>query len=373
MTSLAVLLLLAQSPTWREAGPLIDRYCNDCHRPGQVGPFDFTTYDEASAYAPEMIRYLTENKMPPWHAAPGPWRFANSRQIPRPALNTILAWARANAPSGPYTPSARHPQWTLGPPDLVLSQPAEHTVSGEKTVEIVSFSIDAATLGTTTSSRYVRAWDFRPSNRTLLHHALLRQNGRPLAAWAMGDTGLSLPPGVAFRLEKGQPLTVELHYFKRTLRPARDLTRLALYFAPRPPARVAYLLEANKPSLRIPANAPAHRETSTFILPASVHLHAILPVFQLLATEVRLGLPRQSPPGLHIQPYEHHVMLSYVLAQPVSLAQGDVLIVGATYNNTTANEFNPHRVPRDVVFAENGLDETFRFWLTVSEPLKSRP
>jgi hypothetical protein len=374
-------------PTWRQAGPLIDRYCNDCHRPGQVGPFDFTTYEEASAYAPEMIRYLSENKMPPWRVKPAPtlptaeaWRWANSRALPNNAKETILAWARAGAPLGPgYTPKARHPQWNLGEPDLVLSQPAEHTVSGEKTVDIVSFTVSPESLGTTRARRFVRALDFRPSNRNLLHHAVLYQNNRPLAAWSMTDTGLALPRGVAWVLEKGQPLTIELHYFKRTLRPARDLTRVGLYLTSAAPEREAFLWEITKPTLRIPANAAAHWESTSYTVPQdpllrqpNFQLHMILPVFQLLAQKIRLRFAPQSHWPLEIDGYEHHLMSSYVLTNPAAIPPRTRIEAEAMYNNSTANEFNPHRTPREVIFAENGLDETFRFWLTVSRPLGIR-
>jgi hypothetical protein len=370
--TLPVILLFAQSVTWREAGPLINRYCNDCHRPGQVGPFDFTTYDGASAYAPEIARYLLAHKMPPWRAKPGTWTFANSRAIPDASTGRLLTWISQGAKPGPSVLQKRHPHYNLGAPDLILSQPKEHTVSGEKTVEIVTFTLSPEELTTTAQDKYLRALDFRPSNRNLLHHAVLHQNNRPLAAWAMTDTHLKLPPGVGWRLAKGQPLTVELHYFKRNLRPARDLTRLALYFAQTKPIREAFLLEATKPTLKIPAGANLHREAAQFLIPETLQLHAVLPIFQLLAHTVRLKPAAQSDWALWIEPFEHHLMSSYILSRPVSLPANSRLDLEAIYDNSPQNEFNPHKTLREVTFAENGLDETFRFWLTVSRPLRAR-
>ncbi len=370
--TLPLLLFLAQTVTWRQAGPLLDRYCNDCHRPGQVGPFDFTSYDGAAAYAPEISRYLLAQKMPPWRAKPGTWSFANSRAIPDSATGQLLTWSSQGAPPGPATLRPRHPQYNLGAPDLIVSQPKEHTVSGEKTVDIVSFVISPEELTTTTQDKFLRALDFRPSNRNLLHHAILFQNKRPLAAWSMTDTHLQLPPGTAWRLAKGQPLTVELHYFKRNLRPARDLTRLALYFAKSKPAREAFLLEATKPTLKIPPGANLHREATQFTIPEAVHLHAVLPVFQLLAHTVRLKPAAHRDWALWIEPFEHHLMSSYLLARPVPLAANSRLDLEAIYDNSPQNEYNPHKTLREVIFAENGLDETFRFWLTVSRPFPLR-
>jgi hypothetical protein len=373
MTTVPLLFLVAQSLTWQQAGPVLDRWCNDCHRPGQVGPFDFTSYDGASAYAPEIARYLLAKKMPPWRAKPGPVEWANSRRIPDRSIALLLNWMNQGARDGaPPAMRKRHPQWNLGAPDLVVSQPKEHVVSGEKTVEIVTFSIPANELGTVSADRYVQGIEFRPSNRNLLHHAVLRSGGKPVAAWSMTDTGLRLPPGVAWKLPRGQSLEVELHYFKRNLRPAYDLTRLALYFAKAKPRREAFLLEATKPDIRIPAGANLHRERTQFTLPETVQLHAILPVFQLLAHSVRLRLTGQADWTLWIEPYEHHLVSSYAVARALPLARGAKLELEAVYDNSTQNEFNPHKTLREVISAENGLDETFLFWLTVSKPISVR-
>lgn len=369
---LAGLILVAlgcgAETTWRDVAPLLDRHCNGCHRAGQVGPFDFTTYDAAAAYAPEIARYILGAKMPPWRARPSPVVFSNSRQLPDSVTARLLDWTNTGTKPGVPPPSPkRHPQWNLGAPDLVLSQPREHTVSAEKTVDIVTFDISATELGVEARARYFDAFEFRPSNRNLLHHAILRIAGKPIAAWAMCDNGVRLPQGVAWQIPRGATLTVELHYFKRNLNSARDLTRLALYFAKQPPRRIASLIEIAKQDIRIPAGANLHPERMKFAMPAAVQLHAVLPVFQLLATQIRLKQSTQHDTFLWIVPFEHHLMSSYVLARPMVLARGSTLEAEAIYDNSTQNEFNPHKTLREVRFAENGLDETFRFWLTVSQ------
>jgi hypothetical protein len=361
-------LLLAQATTWREAAPLLDRHCNGCHRAGQVGPFDFTTYEGASAYAPEIARYILGNKMPPWSAKPSPIPFSNSRALPEGVTAKLLHWINTGTkPGTPLPLLRRNPQWNLGPPDLVLSQPLEHTVSAEKTVDIITFDISPAELGTTQNPRHFDALEFRPSNRNILHHAILKVKGQPIAAWAMCDNGIRLPKGIAWQLPQNTPLTVELHYFKRNLRSARDLTRLALYFTKQKPTRLASLLEITKPDIRIPAGANLHPEKTTFTVPAKVQLHAILPVFQLLAAELHLRQQGTQDYFLFIDPFEHHLMTSYQLARPLLLPKDSKLEAEAIYDNSTQNQYNPHQKLREVRFAENGLDETFRIWLTVSQ------
>jgi hypothetical protein len=367
LLALAFAAIACAQPTWREAAPILDRYCNECHRAGQVGPFDFTTYEGAAAYAPEIVRYVTGNKMPPWRAKPSPLAFAHSRAMPDSATATLLGWINGGTREGVAPPlTKRQPQWNLGKPDLIVAQPMEHTVAAEKTVDIISFEVPATELGTTTIDRYFDGLELRPSNRTLLHHAVLKVAGQPIAAWAMCDGGVRLPTGVAWQLPRGKALTVELHYFKRNVRPGRDLTRVAFFWAKAKPQRIASLIEVTKPDIRIPAGANLHTEKMRFTLRENVQLHGVLPVFQLLAASVRVKLEGQRDFFLWVEPFEHHVMMGYFLARPLVLRSGAALAIEATYDNSTQNPYNPHRQLREVRFAENGLDETFRLWLTIS-------
>src|SRR5438046_2918186 len=124
--SLIAWLACAQTPSWREAGPILDRWCNSCHRPGRGGPFYSTQYEGAAAYAPEIVRYVSEGKMPPWRAVAGHGSFTNSRRMPAADRALLIAWAKTGAKPG-LAPkmTARQPLWNLGVPDLVLEQSNE--------------------------------------------------------------------------------------------------------------------------------------------------------------------------------------------------------------------------------------------------------
>lgn len=363
MSVFAAAVLWAAEPTWREVGPLMDRWCNDCHRAGQVGPFDFTSYEGAAAYAPEIARYVLGNKMPPWRAKTSGVVWGNSRALPDEVTARLLEWTNTGMKPGAAVMKKRHPQWNLGTPSVVISQPKEHTVAAERTVDIVRFSVGPEELGNAAKDVYFDGVEFRPSNRTLLHHALLRVEGEAIAAWAMCDTGLKLPAGVAWKIPAGKKLEVELHYFKRNLRPARDLTKVALYWAKGKPGRVARVVEVKKETLKIPAGANLHREAMSYRMPAGVKVYGILPVFQLLATQVRMKWKGERDYFLWVEPFEHHVMSSYLPAKPLV---GRELEVEAVYDNSAQNPYNPHQKLREVRFEENGLDETFRVWLTVA-------
>ena len=57
----------AEPPTWHEQiGPLLQKHCADCHRPGEPAPFSLLTYDDAFKRR-RLIRSVTESGyMPPW-------------------------------------------------------------------------------------------------------------------------------------------------------------------------------------------------------------------------------------------------------------------------------------------------------------------
>ena len=53
-----------------DVAPLLERRCAECHRPGQIGPFSLTDFDEVSGWAEMIGEVVAEGRMPPWHADP---------------------------------------------------------------------------------------------------------------------------------------------------------------------------------------------------------------------------------------------------------------------------------------------------------------
>ena len=54
------------APTWsRDIAPIIQRSCQQCHRPDGIGPMPLLTYEQTVPFAP-LIRYRVEQRiMPP--------------------------------------------------------------------------------------------------------------------------------------------------------------------------------------------------------------------------------------------------------------------------------------------------------------------
>ena len=135
----------AESPTYhKDVEPILQKNCQECHRPGQVAPFSLLDYTQARKRAQDIAAVTEERTMPPWHASTtegGPFRGA--RVLTDPELKTLAAWADAGCPEGDAKdappPREWSSDWTLGPPDLVLkmSEPYKLAPSGADEYRVV--------------------------------------------------------------------------------------------------------------------------------------------------------------------------------------------------------------------------------------------
>lgn len=50
----------------RDVAPILQRRCQTCHRPGQIGPFPLLTYEEAVESARMIREVVVQRRMPPW-------------------------------------------------------------------------------------------------------------------------------------------------------------------------------------------------------------------------------------------------------------------------------------------------------------------
>src|SRR5437667_12716098 len=58
---------------------IAQKNCQECHRPGQIGPMALLRYDDAHAWAETIREVVQEKRMPPWTADPKHGKFSNDR------------------------------------------------------------------------------------------------------------------------------------------------------------------------------------------------------------------------------------------------------------------------------------------------------
>jgi hypothetical protein len=167
---------------YKDVLPILQNNCQTCHRPGEVAPMSFLTYEDTRPWAMAMKLAVTTKKMPPWYADPQYGHFANERKLSPQEVKTIIAWADTGAPAGDPkdkpAPVTFVDGWNIGKPDRVLEMPVAYNVPSEGTIDYQYIVIP----GNFTQDTWIRAAEVRPGNRKVVHHVIAFIRG-PESKW----------------------------------------------------------------------------------------------------------------------------------------------------------------------------------------------
>lgn len=83
--------------------PVLQKNCQTCHRPGQIGPFSMLTFKDTRPWAKAIKAAVVSRAMPPWFADPRYGHFNNDRSLTQTEIDTIAAWVNNGAPEGDPT------------------------------------------------------------------------------------------------------------------------------------------------------------------------------------------------------------------------------------------------------------------------------
>jgi hypothetical protein len=405
----------------RDVEPILQRHCQDCHRPGQVAPFSLLSYDQVRKRAEDIAGVTEERSMPPWHASTtegGPFRGA--RVLSQNEIATLAAWAKAGCPEGSREdappPKRWASDWVLGTPDLVLKVPEAYAIGGSGSDEHRVFVIPSGLL----EGRWISAVDFKPGNPQVVHHVLSAfdttgrarkldeadpkpgyktfvgygrlPNGLPflpsgqLGGWAPGKSPRPLPSGVGRYLPAHSDVLLQVHYHKSG-KPETDASQIGLYFAKTAiqkqlkggmviPPRPGLL---SRPELRIPAGDANYVVKGSWTVRYDAHLLAVVPHMHWLGKDFLLQavLPdgaRQTL--LKVDRWDFNWQDTYDFTTPVALPRGSRVEMVAHFDNSAANSRNPSRPPIEVHWGEQTTDEMCIGFLQLTrddEHLDNRP
>ena len=96
-----VLATPAQAPAVtfnKDVLPILQKNCQNCHRPGQIAPMSLLTYTDARPWARAMKNAVVTKTMPPWFADPNYGHFMNERRLKQAEIDTIAKWLDAGSP-----------------------------------------------------------------------------------------------------------------------------------------------------------------------------------------------------------------------------------------------------------------------------------
>lgn len=145
-------------------------------------------------------------------------------------------------------------------------------------------------------------------------------------------------------------------------------SRVALYFADRPPARAAYVLTLGSQTIDIPAGEREYWVRDSYRLPVDVELLSVYPHAHYLGKEMRAfaELPDGSVEWLlHIRGWDFNWQDVYRYAEPLFLPRGTTLVMEFSYDNSADNPRNPHRPPQRVVYGPQTTDEMGNLFVRV--------
>src|SRR5215831_54537 len=284
--SLLPLIPIAASPPptfYKDVAPIIQKHCQSCHRPGQIGPMSLVTYDDVRKKAKLVEQMVQHKKMPPWFADRAYGRFSNDSSLSESEIQTIGAWVQAGSPAG--SPSDAPPArkwgegWSIRQPDTVIRMPeGVHIPPGgdvDYTYEIVPTGFK--------EDRWIQMSEILPSSRDHVHHAVvyirppdskwLRDAplNRPftsheqhdahwtdsdlLLVYAPGSSPDQWPDGMAKFVPAGSDLVFQMHYTTNG-HAAVDQTSVGLVFTRQVPERRVITLQLTNDRFVIPRGDP---------------------------------------------------------------------------------------------------------------------
>lgn len=374
---------LHAAPTYtRDVAPILYRHCATCHHPGEVAPFSLLTYADTAKRARLIADVTSSRYMPPWKPVGG--HFQNERRLTPIEIATLRNWAAAGAPEGnpklAPAPPQFHSEWALGKPDLIVQLPKPVAIPADGADLYQCFVIPSGTH----EEHYVRAFEFHPSNRRVVHHALIftessgaaRRIAGPagtypcfgsigtlwtsaIGGWSPGNVPMDAPANTGAWLPRAADLVIQIHYHP-TGKAEEDQSSLALYFTARPPEKKVVDIGLSSRHIDIPAGAEAYQVRDHFTTPVAVDVVGIIPHAHYICRKVEgwATLPSgRRITLLKIDDWDFNWQDQYRYTTPIRLPADTRLDMLLTYDNTEANPHNPNHPPQRVRWGPGVTDE----------------
>lgn len=374
----------------RDVAPIIQQNCQQCHSEGAIAPFALGTYQEVRRMGRRIRAKVAERIMPPWHLNPeiGIQSFKNDRSLEDHEIETILAWVDqgmvegdpADLPDPVEFPSGEEfmTSTLLGPPDLIImTDPFDVPAHGND-----QWWQPTVPTGLTTD-RWVRATEALPSyplGRGVTHHFLATavqdaNIGGLLTEWALGKVGEVYQEGTGKLLEAGSSVRFEVHYYPNGTPVPQDQVALGIWlypegYVPEYPTKLSFFNVAPQNELFLPPHSTPMFVRS-FVMDNPVRIQSFQAHFHLRGKGA--SMEAVYPDGRvellsQIDNFQFNWHNNYIYADDAAplLPAGTVLNMKMWYDNTEAQESNPH--PGDfVTWGDRAADEMGHMWIGVTD------
>ncbi len=379
----------------KNVAPIIFGHCGICHRPGGDAPFTLLTYAAVRRRATLIAAVTASGLMPPGTADSDFGEFDGLGKLSTTDIAAVQRWIDAGMPEGDEADLPELPHWPkgwqLGRPDLIVTTSQPYTLRAEGVDEYRTFVVHLPI----DRRQNVRGIEFHPGVSGVVHHAniLLDKTSRsrdlderdpapgydgPLARTAMypdghflgyapGRPDPLLPKGMAWRVDPGTDLVLQLH-LRPSGKPETIQPSVGFYLTDDPPGRTPFLMRLGRQALDIAPGDTNYRIRDTFVMPVDVHVLALKPHAHYLARE--MSALAKFPDGttkrlLYIRQWDFKWQTTYRFIAPVALPEGSSIVMEFTYDNSDANPRNPNHPPSRVRWGPATSDEMGDLWVQV--------
>tara|TARA_R110002167_G_scaffold344363_2_gene553774 strand:- start:23402 stop:25099 length:1698 start_codon:yes stop_codon:yes gene_type:complete len=366
----------------RDVAPILADNCATCHREGGIAPFSMDSHAMVQGWSPMIREVLMTKRMPPGQIDPHVGKFSNDYVLAVEEQQKIVQWIEAGAQKdGDIDPLAEltwpATKWALGEPDLIVKVPPQSIpatgILDYITVE-VPIDIDR--------DRWVRASQYIPGDRTVLHHTLndlvppgatgrrgFLGGGDPnqanITAYIPGAEPAIEPPNTGGLLQAGSTLRLQLHY-TTTGKETVDASEIGVWFYPDdeiPTERMSGQCACIFPMgwTNITPFDPNFELRQSVTLKEDAYMQSFLPHMHFRGKSMRFNA--HYPDGseqelINIANYNYNWQISYKLEEPILMPAGTRIEAIGHYDNSTQNKANPDP-SRSVPWGDQSWDEMF--------------
>ena len=373
-----------QHPPVYEAdiAPIIEENCASCHRESGIAPFAMDSYSMIRGWSPMIREVVMTKRMPPGQIDPHIGSFENDMLLADSEQQTLLHWIEAGAPRDGTTDLLAHlswpeSEWAFGEPDLIIDiPPQEIPATGVLDYYNVMVDVDLE------EDRWVRASQYVPGDRTVLHHTLHSiippgatrggsllggdDQDRPgIAPYIPGQAPRMEPPNTGGLLRAGTKIAMQMHY-TTTGRAAVDESRIGVWFYPKdfvPQERTSGACACHFTStwVNIPPYDPDYEMTQSIVIDDDAYVYSFTPHMHFRGKRMRFYAT--FPDGtteemLNIANYNYNWQLAYSLKEPRFVPAGTKFTAVGAFDNSEQNQMNPDP-SRSVPWGLQSMDEMF--------------
>jgi peroxiredoxin len=345
----------------KEVSRIIAKNCQECHRPGQIGPMPLMNYDDAAAWSDTIREVVADRRMPPWHADPKFGHFVNDRSLAKEDRETILEWINEGCPKGSdkdLPPVQDFPEgWRIGKPDAVFTMAKPYKVPAEGPKGGVPYQYFLVDTGFK-EDRWVQAAEAKPGNPAVVHHIIVYimkkgEQRKPnedgigdgwLVPYAPGDMPAILAPGTAKKIPKDYALVFQMHYTPNGTEQT-DQSSVGLIFAKEPPKNEMHTRSIGTDKFVIPAGATNHEVVAKKVFRQDALLYGLLPHMHLRGKDFTFKVvypDGKSETLLSVPRYDFNWQSNYRLDKPLTLPAGTRIECTAHFDNSADNPNNPN-------------------------------